>query len=86
MGVTIPQLIYWLAYTMDQQTADAFKNSGAISASDAATVENTVGSPIINPLLQALRASINAGGVLWKPMCRLDTLQALARTQPPGVV
>jgi hypothetical protein len=86
MPVTIPQLIYWLAYTMDKPTADAFKNSGAITANDAATVEATVGSPIIKPLLEALRASTSPapGVAMWKPVCRLPTLQALAQTPPPA--
>jgi hypothetical protein len=84
MAVTIPQLVYWLAYTMDDKTAAAFRQSGSISDNDAASVEKTIGSPIVGPLLQALRASTSPGGSLWDPMCQLPTLKALAVTQPPA--
>ena len=82
MAVTIPQLVYWLAYTMDKPTAVAFKNSGSISDNDAAAVETTVGSPIVGPLLEALRASTSPGTGLWDPICPLATLQALAQSVP----
>jgi hypothetical protein len=88
MAVNIPQLLYWLAYTVDEPTATAFKNSGAISPADAASVEATVGSPVVGPLLEALRASTNVsptpGALLWRPLCRVETLQELAKVVPPA--
>jgi hypothetical protein len=90
MAVSIPQLVYWLALTVDAPTADAFKNSGSISAPDAAAVDAAVASPIVDPLLQALRAAASqaqpgqAAVAPWRPLCRLADLQALAQTPQPA--
>jgi hypothetical protein len=82
MAATVPQLMYWLAFTMSPQTADAFKKQGGIADPDAAAVEQVAFGSVVKPLLQALEACTPAGGKLWDPLCPPETLVALARANP----
>ena len=82
---TIPQLTYWLAHTMDPQLAQAFKNGGYISQTDAAMVELTVQTPVMSPLLAAVRAASKPGtSNPWDPVCSLQTLVAMSQAAAPA--